>query len=101
MNYADMKGGTWYPPGGMYTVVKAMKQLAEELGVQFKFDEEVSEIIIDKSSAKKLITSKNEYIADVIISGADYNFTEKNLLPEVYRSYSEEYWERKILAPHC
>ncbi len=101
MNFADIKGGTWYPPGGMYTVVKAMKQLAEELGVQFKFDEEVSEIIIDKSSAKKLITSKNEYIADVIISGADYYFTEKNLLPEVYRSYSEEYWERKILAPSC
>ncbi len=101
MNFADIKGGTWYPQGGMYSVVKAMKQLAEELGVQFKFDEEVSEIIIDKSSAKKLITSKNEYVADVVISGADYHFTEKHLLPEIYRSYSEKYWDQKILAPSC
>jgi len=101
MNYADIKGGTWYPPGGIYEVVNAIKQLAEELGVNFKFDERAVEIIIDKSHAKKLITSENEYIADVIISGADYHFTERNLLPEVYRSYPEKYWDQKILAPSC
>jgi phytoene desaturase len=28
MNYADIKGGTWYPQGGMYSVVKAMYELA-------------------------------------------------------------------------
>jgi len=28
MNYADMIGGTWYPDGGMYSVVRAMQQLA-------------------------------------------------------------------------
>jgi phytoene desaturase len=101
MNFADIKGGTWYPQGGMYSIVKAMKQLAEELGVQFRFDEEATEIIIDKSCVKKLITSKNEYVADVVISGADYHFTEKHLLPEIYRSYSEKYWDQKILAPSC
>jgi phytoene desaturase len=78
-----------------------MKQLAGELGVQFKFDEEAREIIVDKSSAKKLMTSKNEYIVDVVISGADYYFTEKSLLPEIHRSYSEKYWDHKTLAPSC
>ncbi len=101
MNYADIKGGTWYPEGGMYSIVKAMKQLAEELGVQFKFDEEVSEIIINKKNARKIITSKYEYVADAVISGADYHFTENNLLQEIQRSYSEKYWNRKILAPSC
>ena len=33
MNYADIKGGTWYPQGGMYTVVEGMYKLAKELGV--------------------------------------------------------------------
>jgi phytoene desaturase len=33
MNYADIMGGTWYPKGGMYAVVKAMQNLAEELGL--------------------------------------------------------------------
>ena len=26
MNYADMIGGTWYPEGGMFSIVKAMQQ---------------------------------------------------------------------------
>ncbi|MFN2440607.1 MAG: phytoene desaturase family protein, partial [Chitinophagaceae bacterium] len=101
MNYADIKGGTWYPPGGIYAVVEAMKQLAEELGVNFIFNEKAEEIIIDKNKARKVVTSKNEYVADVVISNADYYFTEKNLLPGVYRSYSEKYWDKKLLAPSC
>ena len=40
MNYADIKGGTWYPEGGMYSVVKAMYKLGNELGVKFHFNEE-------------------------------------------------------------
>ncbi|MBL7749831.1 MAG: phytoene desaturase, partial [Chitinophagaceae bacterium] len=39
MNYADIKGGTWYPNGGMYAVVEAMYKLAVELGVEFHFNE--------------------------------------------------------------
>jgi phytoene desaturase len=101
MNYADIKGGTWYPKGGMFSIVQAMQSLAEELGVAFKFEEEAKEIIIEKGSAKKLITSKGEHIADAIISGADYHFTETNLLQKEYRTYSDAYWDRKVLAPSC
>ena len=101
MNYADIKGGTWYPKGGMFSIVQAMQSLAGELGVQFQFEEEAQEIIIEKGSAKKLITSKGEYVADAIISGADYHFTETNLLQKEYRTYSEAYWDKKVLAPSC
>jgi phytoene desaturase len=101
MNYADMIGGTWYPAGGMYSVVRAMQQLAEENGVQFYFGEEAIQILVQEGKAHKLVTSKREYEADVIISGADYHFTESRLLPGEYSSYSEHYWDRKILAPSC
>lgn len=101
MNYADIVGGTWYPQGGMFSLVTAMQALAEEQGVQFVFEEEATEILIEKKKAKKLITDKNVYSADVIISGADYYHTEFSLLPEQYRSYQNEYWERKVLAPSC
>jgi len=74
MNYADMKGGTWYPQGGMYSVVEAMYKLALELGVQFQFDEEVKEIVIENSGVKKIRTDKDVYEAEVVISGADYQF---------------------------
>ena len=101
MNYADIVGGTWYPKGGMFSVVEAMQKLAEEQGARFHFDEEVLEIIIENKKAKKLVTNKNEYEADVIISGADYHFTESKLLSSQYRSYDEGYWEKKVLAPSC
>ncbi|MBB1287136.1 phytoene desaturase [Flavisolibacter sp. BT320] len=101
MNYADIMGGTWYPEGGMYSIVKAMQSLAEELGVTFRFGEAAREIVIEKDKAKKLVTSKGEYTADAIISGADYQFTESALLPQAYRTYSASYWDKKVLAPSC
>lgn len=101
MNYADIKGGTWYPQNGMFSIVQAMQLLCEELRVRFRFNEEAEQIIIEKSSAKKLITNKGAYSADAIISGADYHFTESTLLPQEARSYTEEYWDKKVLAPSC
>lgn len=101
MNYADIKGGTWYPRGGMFAIVQGMQHLCEELGVQFSFGEEAQELVIEKASVKRVRTTKGSYEADVIISGADYHFTETELLPEAYRSYSERYWNKKVLAPSC
>ncbi|HYM93488.1 MAG TPA: phytoene desaturase family protein, partial [Chitinophagaceae bacterium] len=101
MNYADIMGGTWYPQGGMYSVVNGMYQLAMELGVQFSFSEQVKEIVIEEGKAKKVSTDKGSYEAEVIISGADYHFTETKLLPEKYRSYNENYWGKRVMAPSC
>ena len=101
MNYADIKGGTWYPEGGMYAIVEGMYKLAIELGVQFRFNENVSEIVVDKSTAKKVITNKGSYDADVVVSGADYHFTETKLLQPEFRTYTDNYWAKKIMAPSC
>ncbi len=101
MNYADLIGGTWYPEGGMYAVVEGMYKLATELGVQFHFDEEVTGIMIKGNTAKTVATNKNFYRADAIISGADYHFTETKLLPEECRSYSADYWSKRVMAPSC
>ena len=101
MNYADIVGGTWYPEGGMFSVVKAMQSLAEELGVEFRFGEAAQEIVIENGKAKKLVTDKAVYEADAVISGADYQFTESHLLSQQWRTYSEAYWNKKVLAPSC
>ena len=108
MNYADIKGGTWFPKGGMYAVVEAMYKLAQELGVEFKFNETVSEFKIDKVAGSKrrgqisaVVSSSGVYSADAVISGADYHFTEQQLLPAAYRQYSEAYWKKRVMAPSC
>ena len=101
MNYADIKGGTWYPEGGMYSIVKAMKDLCDGLGVQFHFDAAATEIVVDHNRMNKIKTSTGSFSADVVISSVDYHFTEMQLLAPQFRSYSEKYWNNRVLAPSC
>jgi phytoene desaturase len=101
MNYADIVGGTWYPKGGMYSIVDGMRKLAESLGIKFHFNENVTEIIIEDGTAERVVTASNEFDADVVIGSADYHFIETSLLPHIYRSYPDQYWENRTLAPSC
>ncbi|MBM3915910.1 MAG: phytoene desaturase [Sphingomonadales bacterium] len=103
MNYADIKGGTWFPRGGMYAVVEAMYQLAIELGVAFKFNETVQSFTVDSATGRisQVVSSFGVFTADAVVSGADYHFTEQQLLPAAYRTYSESYWQKRVMAPSC
>jgi phytoene desaturase len=110
MNYADIKLGTWYPQGGMYKIVEGMFSVAEELGVKFVFNSNVNEIKVDDGKAKSVSavttinhqpSTINHYDADVVIGAADYHFIETQLLSEKYRSYTEEYWNKRVMAPSC
>ncbi|MGF2413331.1 phytoene desaturase family protein [Ferruginibacter sp.] len=109
MNYADVKLGTWYPKGGMYKIVEGMFSLAKELGVKFCFNCSVTSIDIINKEAKSVTaqTTNNEqpatsnFAADVVIGGADYHFIETKLLPEDCRTYTEEYWNKRVMAPSC
>ena len=110
MNYADIKLGTWYPQGGMYAVVNAMYNLAKELGVKFYFDCNVTAINIEgfKVNGVQALLTVNGHVknisfpdADVLIGAADYHFIESKLLPSEYRTYSEAYWTKRVMAPSC
>jgi phytoene desaturase len=101
MNYADIKLGTWYPKGGMYEIVKGMVSLAEEQGVRFHFNTEVKEIVVNKGKVKEVVTNNGIFKADVVISGADYHHTEQNLLQKPHQTYSESYWDKRVMAPSC
>ena len=101
MNYADIVGGTWYPQGGMYSIVTAMYNTALELGVQFRFNENVERITISNNTAQTVISGKNEWPADAVIVAADYQHAETGWLPPQYQSYDTAYWNSRVLAPSC
>jgi phytoene desaturase len=109
MNYADIKLGTWYPQGGMYKIVEGMFSLAKELGVKFCFDSNVTSIDIINNKAKSVTaqTTMNHqpstinHNADVVIGAADYHFIETKLLPPDCRTYTSEYWNKRVMAPSC
>ena len=46
MNYADFGLGTFHPKNGMYSVVQGMVDLARELGVTLKSDQNVTSIVV-------------------------------------------------------
>ena len=105
MNYADIKGGTWYPEKGMYSIVHGMYQVAIEQGVTFSFGEEVKQIEVVNGVAKTARTmvaltgAQKEYSFDVVVGAGDYHHIETKLLSEKYQSYSHKYWDSRLLAP--
>lgn len=105
MNYADIKGGTWFPKGGMYKIVEAMYQIAKEQGVHFLFEHDAVNIAVENGKASSVTCNfrgeTKRLEADIIVSNADYHFTETRLLPPSYRSYSEKYWNSRVMAPGC
>ena len=105
MNYADIKLGTWYPKGGMYSIINGMYSLAKELGVKFYFDHTVTKINTAAGLAKtiscNLGNDEINFTADVVIGGADYHFIESCLLTKSNRTYPETYWNKRVMAPSC
>lgn len=98
MNFADFGLGTWHPRGGMYEIIKAMQNLAKELGVQIHTESEVTKIRVQDGKAVGITVNKENIDADVVLSGADYHHSE-SLLDSSYRQYNEAYWEKKVFAP--
>lgn len=101
MNYADLVLGTWYPMGGMHEIVKAMVNIAKELGVSLELNTEVTKINIENGYVRSISTSKGDYPADLVIAGADYEYVDQHLINEPYQNYTKKYWNSRTLSPSC
>jgi phytoene desaturase len=99
MNYAEIQLGTWYPMGGMHEIVKGMVALAEEKGVKFLYNQNVTKIDVVAAKVKKVITEKSTFTADAVIASADYQHVEEKLLGEDFRNYDAKYWDKRVMAP--
>jgi phytoene desaturase len=100
MNYVDFGLGVWYPKGGIYEIPKALANIAQKYDVTFKMNSTVEKIIIEDGIAKGIILEGGEqHSADIVISNADYEHTEMNLIEEKYRTHSAEWWDKRTLAP--
>ncbi|WP_421754003.1 phytoene desaturase family protein [Croceimicrobium sp.] len=99
MNYADIDGGTWFPRGGMYEIVKAMVAVAEEQGVEILCNQEVISAKFKGDQIIGLQTNQAYFEADVILNAADYHHFEQEILPKEFRQYSPKYWETRAMAP--
>ncbi len=99
MNYADIKLGTWYPDGGMSMIPKAIGSIAKSLGVELHTNSLVSKFTIDNRVISHLNSNDTKYEVDQVISAADYHHTEMDILNSAHRSYSDKYWDSRVMAP--
>lgn len=99
MNYADIQLGTWYPMGGMHEIIKGMVSLAEEMGVEFRYDQNVKEVTFLGSHISQVVTQSDTFEAQVVVNSADYHHFEQQILPATFRTYSEKYWQKRTMAP--
>jgi diapolycopene oxygenase len=74
--------GAFYPRGGIYAIASSLVKLAEELGVEFRYNERVERIITTKGRATGVQTAKCYYQADVVVSNMDVVPTYRRLLPD-------------------
>ncbi len=99
MNYADIALGTWYPMGGMASVVKAMADVARAQGVNILLGEEVRHVMVNNGRAGGVRTASAVFKADVVVAAADYHHVESTLLEVRERTYSPGYWKKRTMAP--
>ena len=98
MSHVDFNLGVYYPDNGLGGVVDGIVEMAEELGVDFHTGTPVEEIR-GRSGAFVVRTANGEFLADYVVSDADYAHTERELLPPEKRQYSDAYWESRTYAP--
>jgi len=99
MNYADLSLGTWYPQGGMHKVIEGMVQLAAELGVKFRTNANISGVKIVDKKVVAAVSDNADYRCDYLVASADYHHVDQEIMPEGYRNYTEQYWDKRTMAP--
>ena len=51
--------GVFFPENGMYSITKSLEKLAIDLGIEFKYNSKVEEIIIEKIWQKEYVAILN------------------------------------------
>lgn len=98
MNYAGLMLGTWYPENGMYTIIESMEKVAKSLNVDVITDAEVQKINTNTNRVESIKVNGEEQRFDAVIAAGDYHHME-TLLPQKFRNYTEDYWDKRVLAP--
>lgn len=78
--YLEYHFGAFFPKGGMYSITKSLVKLAEDVGVKFKYNSVVEEIVVEKNRTIGVKVDGDIVNASAVISNMDVWFTYKKLL---------------------
>jgi phytoene desaturase len=101
MPYTEIAHGVWYPRGGMYRVVEALVEIAQQAGVEFAYNTEVDHIDLNGTHAKGVTLIDGQHLAaDVVLANADLPYVYQNLLPasEQAKSLSRKRYSCSVIS---
>ena len=79
----ELVEGSYFPKGGIFSVVEKLKSEAIKNGVIFNFDKEVSGIQVSHNKAESIRFKDGDVIhADLIVANADLPYVYRELLPD-------------------
>lgn len=80
--HVELTGGVWYPRGGIYSIAKALKNLGDEIGVEYRCGIGIKQILLQGDEAIGVEMNNGETLtADVVVSNVDVATTYHQLLP--------------------
>ncbi len=84
---AELIEGSFFPKGGMYTIVEILLSAAQSSGVSFNYNKPVKNIRVTGRKADSVILEDGSEIrADIIIANADLPYVYRKLLPDRRKS---------------
>ena len=84
---AELIEGSFFPKGGMYTIVETLLSAAQSSGVRFHYNKPVKNIRVTGKKAESVILEDGSEIkADIIIANADLPYVYRKLLPDRRKS---------------
>ncbi len=91
--FMEYEFGIFHPRGGTVSVMRAMEQAARSLGVRFRLNEPVRELLFEGRRVTGLRTDAGVQKADAVVLNADFLRTMTRLVPDRLR---RRWTDRKI-----
>jgi len=78
--HLEFNMGTFLPEGGMHTITRSLVKLAEDQGIEIRYNTKVDEIVVEGDSAKGVLAGGFFFPADIVVSTMDVFYTYRRLL---------------------
>ncbi|MBX7104021.1 MAG: phytoene desaturase [Gemmataceae bacterium] len=94
LSFLEYEHGVYHPIGGCSAVMEHMARVAEDLGVEIRYGEEVEEVLFRGRRASGVRTASGVFSGDAIVINADFAQAMTRLVPNSRRRT----WTDKAIA---
>ncbi|WP_416394747.1 MULTISPECIES: phytoene desaturase family protein [unclassified Curtobacterium] len=104
MSHLDLADGVLYPKGGITEVIAAVERVARAEGAKIIAGAKVERIVVEDGVATGVVHRDRDGVqhtapADLVVSAADLQHTEMQLLDREHRTHGAEHWKTRDPGP--